>query len=661
MSHAAATSATNDVSEAEEVSEFAIGLMAGIGAVGLILTAWIILRLKRGLSDPLVSIARALSRLAQGDNDVVVFDVANRDDEIGSIGRAVEEFRDSVVARRRIEAALAEQNSRLDAALTNLPHGMCMFDAQTRLIVCNAQYGRMYDLPADLMTPGTPLDRILEHRASVGNAPVDMATYFDVVMVSRSRGGVASAKMELTDGRTVKVTYNPRQGGGYVATHEDITESVRAEAEIAHMAGHDALTGLPNRYLLHEKIADALGRTRAGERAAVLCLDLDQFKMVNDTLGHTVGDLLLKAVAERLTGCVRENDTLARLGGDEFVVVQSGIEGPEQPEALARHLIDSLCQPFDLEGHQVVIGTSIGVALGPDDADDADRLLKHADLALYRAKADGRGTYRFFEAEMDARAQRRRQLELDLRRALVSREFELYYQPLVDAQTQKVIGFEALLRWNNAARGVVLPSEFIPLAEEIGLIIPLGEWVLRQACAHAAAWPHDIKVAVNLSAVQFKSHALVHHVALALADSGLSPGRLELEITESVLLTGTEATLAALHNMKQLGVRIVMDDFGTGYSSLSYLRSFPFDKIKLDRSFIDGLPDEKGVSAIVRTVADLGANLGMITTAEGVESAEQFRLVREQGYTEVQGYYFGRPRPVGEVLGMLGSNVASVA
>lgn len=660
LKSAAVAQAKSNADAAEKTAEITLDLMVGLGAIGLILTAGIIWHLKKRLSDPLVSITRGLASLAGGRTDIAVPEF-DRSDEIGALAKAFQVFRESTMARQRAEASLAEQNRRFDAALVNLPHGMCMFDAQERLILCNAQYSRMYDLPADLIAPGTPLDRILDYRASVGNGPADPATYFDVVVLAQSKGTIASTKIDMTDGRTIRITHNPMADGGYVATHEDVTESVRAEAKIAHMAGHDALTGLPNRYLLHEKIAEILVRAAYNEQVAVLCLDLDQFKIVNDTLGHPIGDLLLKAVADRLRGCVPEADILARLGGDEFVIVQANTGWPEQIEALARNITDNVSQPFDLDGHQVVVSTSIGVALGPDDAADADRLLKNADMALYRAKADGRGTYRFFEAEMDARAQQRRQLELDLRRGLVSNEFRLYYQPVVDTQTRKIIGFEALLRWMHPDRGIVSPAEFIPLAEEIGAIIPLGEWVIRQACADAATWSKDVKVAVNLSAVQFKSRTLVHKVASALADSGLSPQRLEMEITESVLLANSEATLAALYDLKRLGVRIAMDDFGTGYSSLSYLRSFPFDKIKIDRSFVMELGTRDGASAIVRTVANLGASLGMITTAEGVETAEQFAQVREEGCTEVQGYYFSPPRPAGEVMEMLERELASAA
>jgi diguanylate cyclase (GGDEF)-like protein len=436
---------------------------------------------------------------------------------------------------------------------------------------------------------------------------------------------------------------------------------VERTAEIRRVATHDALTGLPNRTLLHEKIEDALARVRRGETLAVLCLDLDHFKSVNDTLGHAVGDTLLRAVTARLTKCVRETDVVSRLGGDEFVVIQFDLEKPEQAGVLARRIIDAIAEPFDVDGHRVVVGMSVGIAIAPTDGEDRELLLRSADMALYRAKSDGRGACRFFEPAMDIRLQERRRLELDLRRALVSHEFLLHYQPLVDAVTEKIAGFEALLRWNHPEKGMISPLEFIPLAEEIGLIVPLGEWVLRKACADAMDWPADIKIAVNLSPAQFKQQTLVHAVASALAASRLAPARLELEITESVLLTNSEATMAHLHQLRSLGVRIVMDDFGTGYSSLSYLRSFPFDKIKIDRSFVNELGATNDCAAIVKAIAALGVSLGIETTAEGVETEEQLKHLRTHGCTEFQGYYFSRPRPLDEATELLRPKVAAVA
>ena len=430
----------------------------------------------------------------------------------------------------------------------------------------------------------------------------------------------------------------------------DVTERKQAEARIAFMARHDNLTGLPNRVLFHEHLDAALGRVRdRGGLLAVHCLDLDHFKSVNDSLGHPVGDDLLRVVAERLKGNLKDGDLVARLGGDEFAVIQMNISHPDEASNLAARVIRAVSAIYDIQGHEVVIGASIGIALAPGDGDAPDILLRNADMALYRAKADGRGMSHFFEPEMDRRIQARRALELDLRKAFANGEFDLHYQPLVNLQTGRTSGFEALLRWHHPERGMVPPAEFIALAEEIGLIGSLGEWVLRHACAEAARWPGDLKVAVNLSPVQFRNGAVVPAVMSALAHSGLAPQRLELEITESVLLDETEANLAILYQLREIGARISMDDFGTGYSSLSYLRSFPFDKIKIDRSFVRDLAERPDCAAIIRAVAGLGASLGIATTAEGVETSEQLDRLRAEGCTEAQGFLFSKPRPAAEI------------
>jgi diguanylate cyclase (GGDEF)-like protein/PAS domain S-box-containing protein len=434
----------------------------------------------------------------------------------------------------------------------------------------------------------------------------------------------------------------------------DVTERKQAEARIAYLAQHDALTGLPNRVLFHERLKDALDSVRrAGRPLAVHCIDLDHFKSVNDTLGHPVGDQLLRAVAERLKQNLGEACLVARLGGDEFAVIQADISHPNEASDLAAKLITAVSSHYDIQGHEVIIGASIGIALAPGDGDDCDALLRNADMALYRAKADGRGTAHFFEPEMDRCIQARRVLELDLRKAYANGEFELYYQPLITLRENRISGFEALLRWRHPKRGMVPPGEFIPLAEEIGLIGPLGEWVLRQACSEAARWPDDLHVAVNLSPVQFRSRSVVQAVLTALAYSRLAPQRLELEITESVLLADTEANLATLHKLREIGVRISMDDFGTGYSSLSYLRSFPFDKIKIDRSFVSDLAQRPDCMAIIHAVVGLGQSLGISTTAEGVETQEQLDRLRAEGCTEAQGFLFSPPRPAAEIAALI--------
>jgi diguanylate cyclase (GGDEF)-like protein len=427
---------------------------------------------------------------------------------------------------------------------------------------------------------------------------------------------------------------------------EDRTQELERERERALQQAHqDTLTGLPNRLMFQSHMRQVLA-TAALSGMAVLYLDLDGFKGVNDTLGHPVGDALLRAVADRLRNCTRQTDLVARLGGDEFAIVQVKAQQPSAAAHLSDRLLQSLRAPFLVQGHQIVIGTSIGVALAESPAATADGLLRNADIALYSAKAAGRGAWRLFHPDMDLEMQARRQLETDLRCALADGQFELYYQPLVDAASQGLTGFEALLRWNHPTRGKVSPAEFIPLAEEIGLIRPIGAWVLQKACADAANWPSPLKVAVNLSPVQFRKGTLLQDVEHALTTTGLPARRLELEVTESVLLQQNEATLGILHGLRALGTRISMDDFGTGYSSLSYLHRFPFDKIKIDQSFVRNLAQEKGSLEIIRAVVGLGRALNMEVLAEGVETPEQLRMLQAEGCDELQGYLFSRPLPL---------------
>jgi diguanylate cyclase (GGDEF)-like protein/PAS domain S-box-containing protein len=437
----------------------------------------------------------------------------------------------------------------------------------------------------------------------------------------------------------------------------DVTERRKAEQErliaqerIAHMARHDGLTSLPNRIFFREQLERALLDSRHGARAAVHYLDLDGFKAVNDTLGHPAGDALLRQVADRLQQCVRGSDTVARFGGDEFAIIQTAIRSNEDADELARRIVAALSAPFELDGQQVAIGTSIGVAFVPEDGGNPDELLKAADMALYRAKGDGRGVHRFFEPGMDESIRARQVIKLALREALARDEFELHYQPLINLGTGAISCFEALLRWRHPERGMVSPADFIPVAEETGLIIQIGEWALREACRQAVTWPSGISVAVNLSPVQFRSRFLVDTVRAALTATGLEPCRLQLEITESVLLQDDNGNLAVLQDLRRLGIRIAMDDFGTGYSSLGYLRSFPFDKIKLDRSFVGDLPHGAEARAIVRAVAGLGAGLCITTTAEGIETAHQLAALRKDGYNEGQGFLFSRPVQAVEAL-----------
>ena len=557
-----------------------------------------------------------------------------------------------VTALKDKTARLETANMSLDAALGHMSQGLCLYDAEQRLKVVNRRFCEIFRLQPEQVFPGLSFREVLALSVAAGNHPGET-----VAGLLQSRSGIASLSTpsetsfhEIGFGKVVAVSRRIMADGGWVTTYEDVTERRRAEAQVVFMARHDALTSLPNRVLFGERVEQALaqaGRDHTG--FAVMVLDLDRFKAVNDTLGHPIGDELLRAVADRLRACVREVDTVARLGGDEFAVVQVPLERPEDATVLARRIIEVLSAPYDIEGHHVVVGTSIGISFAPDDGTTCGKLLKNADVALYRAKAEGRGIWRFFEPGMDARLQARRALELDLRAALANNEFELHYQPLYDLSAERIGGFEALLRWHHPVRGQVSPSEFVPIAEEIGMIVPLGDWVIRQACQEACAWPDYVKVAVNVSPAQFKCRDLVGTVKQALDAAGLPATRLELEITETVLLADSSATLATLHGLRDLGVRISMDDFGTGYSSLSYLRSFPFDKIKIDQSFIRDLATTDGADVIVRAITGLGNNLGMRTTAEGVETDMQLAWLRAEGCSEVQGYLFSPPRPARDV------------
>jgi diguanylate cyclase (GGDEF)-like protein len=545
------------------------------------------------------------------------------------------------------EEALRIRNFQFDTAINNMSQGLCFFAADHRLIVANDRFAEMYGIPFDRIGPGTPLTEIVDLRFESGSFPAMSRDEYvrwrtDVAVSNVAKDSV----VELQNGKTIKIRHRPMPGGGWVATHEDITEQRQAEVKIEYMAHHDALTELANRVLLNARLETVLGRE---EMVAVHHLDLDQFKAVNDTFGHHAGDKLLKTVAERLCGLVRETDTIGRMGGDEFVIVQAPIADPADATSLAQRIIKLLSEPYDIDDHQAVIGASIGISVGPGDGMSPDKLLRNADLALYRAKGDGRGTFRFFEPVMDLQMQTRRVMEQDLRKALPSGEFELHYQPVVNLASNEISGFEALIRWNHPTKGLISPAAFIPLAEEIGFIVPMGEWVIRQACATAARWPANLHIAVNISAVQFRNPGLMQVITGALAASGLDPARLEIEITETVLLHNKEATLTVLHQLRALGIRIAMDDFGTGYSSLTYLQSFPFDKIKIDRSFVKDITENSGSLNIVRAVAALANGMGMTATAEGVETREQLDRIASEGCTEMQGFLFSKPLPAREI------------
>lgn len=542
------------------------------------------------------------------------------------------------------EQALRQGNLRLDAALSSMSQGLCLFSTDGDLLVHNRRFGDLLGLDLNRSGNNLHLRDLIALASQVAHSGSD-----DVVELLKEQSAMFDREVGGTISRTVRagciVTVEQRRtaDGGWIATYEDVTQRHEAEERIVAMARRDALTGLPNRTVFNERLDEAAAQLAHGAPFATLCLDLDRFKEVNDTLGHPVGDSLLRSASARLGTCLRGGGTLARLGGDEFAIIQPWLGSRKEVVALCQRLCAAFEEPFHLDDHTVTVGLSIGVALAPEHGQAPEKLLKSADLALYRAKAHGRGGWSFFEAEMDRELQERRALEVDLRRAVSNAEFHLVYQPIVDLTDGRTRSCEALLRWEHPDRGTIPPTQFIPLAEEIGLITQIGAWVLRRACAEAKAWPSDVAVAVNVSAVQFKNAALLDAVTEALKLSGLPANRLQLEITESVLLANNRAALTTLHVLKRLGIKIAMDDFGTGFSSLSYLQSFPFDKIKIDQSFVRRLDEAADSEHIVRAVIGLGRSLGMRVTAEGIETEAQFERLRSQGCDEGQGYLFSRP------------------
>ncbi|OCK56857.1 EAL domain-containing protein [Bradyrhizobium sp. LMTR 3] len=552
---------------------------------------------------------------------------------------------------RASKQRLTLEKQRLDTAVNNMTQGLLLFDAKRQLIICNRRYLEMYGLSADVVKPGCSFREVISHRKETGSFVGDIDHYVEMVLRDIARRNVMV--ISTPDGRSIQVVNEPVADGGWLATHEDITERRRAEERITHLAHYDALTDLPNRTLFHERLKRELSYVAPNRPLAVLYIDIDEFKSVNDSLGHMIGDELLKSVAASLAACTRRSDFVARLGGDEFAIVQTGIDDIDDVMKLVSRIFGAIRSPYQCLGHQVTTDASIGIALAPQDGSDIDQILKNADLAMYAAKAAGRRTYRFFEPDMEAEVRARRSLEMDLRQALVDGGFEVYYQPCLSLQTNAITGCEALVRWRHPQRGMISPAEFVPLAEDTGLINQLGEWVLTTACKEAATWPGDIRLAVNVSPIQFRSGTLPLKVMAALAASGLAASRLELEITEAVLIRDDEAALAVLHDLRAIGVRIALDDFGTGYSSLSYLQRFPFDKIKIDRCFITDIAGPEGSSCIVEAVVNIAAERHMTTTAEGVETEQQRDLLRELGCSEMQGYLFSAPKPAAEIRPML--------
>jgi diguanylate cyclase (GGDEF)-like protein/PAS domain S-box-containing protein len=539
---------------------------------------------------------------------------------------------------------LGKKTAILELTLNNMTHGLCMFDANQRLTICNRSYAEMYGLGAELTRPGTSLRSILEKGILVGRDPDEVRRYVERRIAEVSVNRSLQVINQLRDGRVISVTHQPTAEGGWVAVHQDITDGRRNEEKVAYMAHHDLLTGIANRTYFMEKLDDAAARLRRrDEPFTVFMLDLDRFKSVNDSYGHPAGDALLKETTRRLEATLREVDTLARLGGDEFAIIQAGEDDQQEAAmALANRIIGILTEPYNINDNMVAVGTSIGIALAPADGSDPDTLMKKADLALYRTKSEGRNGYCFFDERMTADADERSRMETELRNALARNELEVHYQPIIDVNTLRLFGVEALVRWKHPTLGDISPTDFIPLAEETGIISTLGEWVLQQACADAVKWPPHIKVAVNISPIQFRKSNLLDIILCVLVDTGLPPERLELEITETTLLENESQHLGLMRQLKNLGVSISLDDFGTGYSSLSYLTQFPFDKIKIDKSFTRNLTQRADCAAIVSSVLALAAGLELATVAEGVETEQQFEILRASGVNYVQGFLFGQ-------------------
>jgi diguanylate cyclase (GGDEF)-like protein len=563
---------------------------------------------------------------------------------------------DAVVTSRDM-SLLAE---RFDTALNNMPHGLCMFDAKCRVVVANQKLNQQMSLGPDVELKGLTTREVVDRIVGAGSISRPAAELLlNQVDARRSGGDEAPFTIEMTNNRTFEFTVQSMENGGMVVLSEDITERKIAEAKINHLARFDALTGLPNRAVLRDRMERALAEWRPDNMCTVHFIDLDQFKQVNDTLGHTRGDMLLEAVAHRLQNNIRDADVISRFGGDEFVILQSAVKTTDQCEALAARVIETLAGTYELDGNKVAVTASIGVALAKSRT-DPDQFLRNADIALYQAKADGRGTWRWFEAKMEANAQARRALEFDLRKATESEDFELYYQPIFNLRTRRIETCEALLRWRHHERGMVSAGEFIPVAEEMGLIVEIGSQVLSKACLECRRWPGETAVAVNLSSIQFDRSNVPALVRETLAATNLAAHRLEVEIIESTLLQDTRRTRADLNQLAELGVKISLDDFGTAYSSLSYLHSFPFHKVKIDQSFLRGLSDDERRITLLRGMTRLSAQLGLRVVVEGVETPEQLELLSgEDSIDEVQGYLLCRPMPAADLRKLLYASYVS--
>ena len=562
---------------------------------------------------------------------------------------------DAVISGREV-ALLAE---RFNTALSNMPHGLCMFDAERRIVVANGKLNELFGLPPNTELKHWSLPHLVEQCVHMRKLSRRNAEQFSRSLEERLSGQTTEKfSVELQDKRTLEFAVEPMEDRGMVMLVEDITERKLAEATINQMAHFDALTELPNRAILQLRLEEALAHSKRGRACAIHFIDLDQFKQVNDTLGHSRGDLLLQAVAKRLCGAVRDTDLVARFGGDEFIVLQSPIANEREVSRLADRILRSVGTTYDIDANEVAISASIGVALAPDDGDSADEILRNADMALYRAKAESRDTWRFFKPEMEAAARARRSLELDLRNALANEAFEIYFQPIMELKTGRISSCEALLRWPHPEHGMISPAEFVPVAEEMGIITEIDQWVLRKACIECRRWASNANVAVNLSSIDFTRCDVPQIVREALAQSGLAPKRLEIEITETTLLQDTAKSRAALRELERLGVRVSLDDFGTKYSSLSYLHSFPLHKVKIDQSFVQNLANNERMVTLLRGIVRLSAELGLRVAVEGIETEEQLALVAaESRVDEVQGYLFGVPMPASAIRTLLTASV----
>ncbi len=616
---------------------------------------WLLITERRMASGGIVGIRTDISKIKQTQSELAE---ANE-----QVRHTMAEMKNQNAALLERDIALRTKNFLFETALNNMSHGLLMVDAHDRIIVCNHRFAELLELSEKDIVQGAPLSEVGQHQVALHSSETFAS---DIELFRRYhhdyRNRHDSYSFTNLRGRVIHVTQRPMDDGGFVAIVEDVTDQYQAEQRIRFLAHHDALTSLPNRLQFRNELGRMFEMVRHnGSAVALLYLDLDGFKDINDTLGHSAGDMVLETVAERLRRCIHKNIVMARLGGDEFAVALSGQDIETKAVDLSHRILETIAEPLQLGGRSATIGISIGIAIASQiDECDVDTMLKNADMALYAAKASGRGMYRFFEPEMAIHLHTRIQIENDLKGAAERNEFELAYQPLFALKTQKIIGFEALIRWNHPSRGRVSPVDFIPLAEQTGIINEIGQWVLHRACADTALLPDDISVAINISPVQLKSSDFVEQVLSALLASGLMPHRLELEITETALLDDDERIMLHLHRLQALGIQIVLDDFGTGYSSLSYLRHFPFNKIKIDKVFVSEMSSRDDCYAIVRSIVNLAQSLGMRTTAEGIEIKEQLDLVNQCGCTEGQGYLLGKPLGILQTFPLLESTNRSM-